>query len=209
MIKYLIAAVFSIAILAILSTSNLVFAGETNTGEPKIGVAGFLDEDGDGFNDLMPDTDGDGVPDALDPDFKNRQSDSVFMRQQMSGANDTSGVHRRDPLGDDPRHPILHDGMGPLGPGEPGQYGPGDSTGHGGMHDGHWRDGHHGGRMRGDDGDSSGMGGDGGHRPIIEPRDGGDDRKSGGSNLKDNISSSTKEAPADINFKIQIKDGSK
>ncbi len=29
----------------------------------------FIDRNGDGFNDLAPDLDGDGVPDALDPDF--------------------------------------------------------------------------------------------------------------------------------------------
>ncbi len=30
----------------------------------------FIDEDGDGFNDLAPDQDGDGIPDRLDPDTK-------------------------------------------------------------------------------------------------------------------------------------------
>jgi hypothetical protein len=30
----------------------------------------FIDRDGDGFNDNSPDSDGDGIPDAADPDFK-------------------------------------------------------------------------------------------------------------------------------------------
>ena len=29
----------------------------------------FVDEDGDGFNDLAPDDDGDGIPNGLDPDY--------------------------------------------------------------------------------------------------------------------------------------------
>jgi hypothetical protein len=33
------------------------------------GVCQFVDEDGDGFNDLAPDADGDGIPNGLDPDY--------------------------------------------------------------------------------------------------------------------------------------------
>ena len=33
------------------------------------GVCQFIDEDGDGFNDLAPDADGDGIPNGLDDDF--------------------------------------------------------------------------------------------------------------------------------------------
>ena len=33
------------------------------------GVCQFIDEDGDGFNDLAPDADGDGIPNGLDPDY--------------------------------------------------------------------------------------------------------------------------------------------
>ncbi len=91
----------------------------------EIGVNGFLDEDGDGFNDLLPDSDGDGVPDALDPDFRGRHGDSLGSRQQgPPPLPDSSGTrHGRGP-GD----------MGPHG--EPGMFGPGDTTGHRGMHDG-------------------------------------------------------------------------
>jgi hypothetical protein len=171
MSKFLLAIIFTMTALVILSIHTPVFAEEANSGEPKIGVSGFLDEDGDGFNDLLPDGDGDGVPDALDPDYRNRQSDSIFVRQQLRSADDSTSVHHHDLPGDDFRHPIIHDGMGPMGPGEPGQYGPGDSTGHGGMHGGHDRDGHHRGGDMGGDPDTSGMGG-GGHRPIIDPHGG-------------------------------------
>ncbi len=33
------------------------------------GICLFIDEDGDGFNDLAPDADGDGIPNGLDPDY--------------------------------------------------------------------------------------------------------------------------------------------
>lgn len=33
------------------------------------GICQFVDEDGDGFNDLAPDHDGDGIPNGLDPDY--------------------------------------------------------------------------------------------------------------------------------------------
>jgi len=32
-------------------------------------VGGFVDENGDGFNDLAPDADGDGIPNGQDPDY--------------------------------------------------------------------------------------------------------------------------------------------
>ena len=33
------------------------------------GICQFVDEDGDGFNDLAPDADGDGIPNGLDEDY--------------------------------------------------------------------------------------------------------------------------------------------
>jgi hypothetical protein len=33
------------------------------------GICQFIDEDGDGFNDLAPDADGDGIPNGLDEDY--------------------------------------------------------------------------------------------------------------------------------------------
>lgn len=32
-------------------------------------VGGFVDDNGDGINDLAPDADGDGIPNGLDPDY--------------------------------------------------------------------------------------------------------------------------------------------
>jgi hypothetical protein len=117
------------------------------------GVGGFLDEDGDGFNDLMLDGDGDGVPDAIDPDFRGHRADSSFMHQHMYDQGDSTGMMHRMTNGDF-MNMEMH--------GEPGMYGPGDSTMHG-MHGddgGHYGGGHMGGGG-GMDPDSGGMMGPG------------------------------------------------
>ena len=152
-----------IFLLFISPTNRPVLAQNGQPAGPGMGVGGFVDEDGDGFNDLLPDSDGDGVPDAIDPDSRNKNTDSLFMHQHMQDRGDSTGMRRhmmgdslhmggmRDPYqhhdGDGhglfPDMPGPYPGMpGPM-PGEPGQYGPGDSTGHGGMHDGHMGDGDH------------------------------------------------------------------
>jgi len=43
------------------------------------GVCQFIDEDGDGFNDLAPDSDGDGIPNGLDEDFVRPEDGSGNM----------------------------------------------------------------------------------------------------------------------------------
>ena len=41
----------------------------------------FVDEDGDGFNDLAPDADGDGIPNGLDPDYVKPEDGSGLMHR--------------------------------------------------------------------------------------------------------------------------------
>ena len=94
------------------------------------GVGGFLDEDGDGFNDLAPDADGDGIPNGLDPDYVRPEDGSgnawkhgdgeaqgegfwFKLRQQFKGAGGNRGGDRS--------------GGGGNG------YGAGDGTGNGGV----------------------------------------------------------------------------
>jgi len=155
-------------------------AQEEKQPDREIGVRGFLDEDGDGFNDLMPDHDGDGVPDALDPDFRGHRPDSAFMHQHRYGDPD-SGQTMRYMMGDRFMYMGQH--------GEPGMFGPGDSTGHGGMcGDSMGWGGHHGGM---DPGDTTGhggmdpdsMGGGGHHHPG--PGKIGDEVKPGDVPIKD------------------------
>ena len=118
----IIAAIFLMVICPTLSPAH---AQEKGVKGAQMSVGGFLDEDGDGFNDLLPDSDGDGVPDALDPNFKGRRADSIFMSRHMH--RDSIGM-MHNMMGNDP----MQSGMGMHG--ESGQYGPGDSTMHGGMH---------------------------------------------------------------------------
>jgi len=131
------------------------------------GVGGFVDEDGDGFNDLLPDTDGDGIPDALDPDSKGHKADSTYMHMQRQEQNQYMWQHMNQDSDN-----MMH--------GEPGMFGPGDSTSHGGMHDGgHMGGGGMGGGMEG----GGGMGPGGGSPPN---EGGGSDQNSdnmGGGNM--------------------------
>ncbi len=138
------------ALLIFFAYAKTAGAQENKEVGRQMGVKGFLDEDGDGFNDLLPDQDGDGVPDALDPDFKGRNADSAYMHQHMYDGPDSGQM--------------MHN-MNGWSHGEPGMYGPGDSTGHGGMCPGDSMGGHHGGMDGGGmNPDTSGMGG-GGHGP--------------------------------------------
>jgi len=112
------------------------------------GVGGFVDEDGDGFNDLLPDHDGDGIPDALDPDFKGHNADSIYLQRQNQEQHQFMWQHMNQDADN-----MMH--------GEPGMFGPGDSTSHGGMHDGGMGGGMGGGGMNG----GGGMGPGGGSPP--------------------------------------------
>lgn len=51
------------------------------------GVCQFIDEDGDGFNDLAPDADGDGIPNGMDEDFVKPEDGSGNQFQR--GQNET------------------------------------------------------------------------------------------------------------------------
>jgi hypothetical protein len=158
-------------LIAVAIPTNSAQAKDKKAPSHEIGVNGFLDEDGDGFNDLLPDSDGDGVPDALDPDFRGHRGDSAGNHQQCPPVLPDSGGPMHD------HHP------GDMGEhGEPGMFGPGDTTGHHGIHDGDGGGGHGGHGPRGglNPDDSTGGGGDGltppdssGHHKdipgIIEP----------------------------------------
>lgn len=54
---------------------------------------GFVDKDGDGYNDNAPDHDGDGIPNGLDPDYtksklKTEQKDLPYVDLNGDGIND-------------------------------------------------------------------------------------------------------------------------
>ena len=75
----------------------------------------FVDEDGDGFNDLAPDADGDGIPNGLDEDY---------VRPEDGSGN----MHKYDQADDSVKDTTdFGTGLG-LGQG----HGPGDGTGNNG-----------------------------------------------------------------------------
>ena len=73
------------------------------------GVCQFIDEDGDGFNDLAPDADGDGIPNGLDEDYEGAQ---LQLKYKWGESEELFG----------------HFGEGEIS-GNTYQYGPGDGTG--------------------------------------------------------------------------------
>jgi len=66
--KQLVTAMMMIAALSVFSIANPVFA-QAGNGQWGNGPGEFIDENGDGFNDLAPDADGDGIPNSLDEDY--------------------------------------------------------------------------------------------------------------------------------------------
>ncbi|MBU0741893.1 hypothetical protein KKG45_14375 [bacterium] len=80
---------------------------------PGDGICNFIDEDGDGYNDLAPDADGDGIPNGVDPDYVS----------PMDGTGNRFGANRNI----DTLSKIL--GVGNMG--GAGRYGVGDGTGDG------------------------------------------------------------------------------
>lgn len=130
----------ALAVLAIAAFGSPVFAQVDPAGGFGYMVGGFLDEDGDGFNDLAPDADGDGIPNGLDPDYApvcDGTGDGLGL-QERSGASNQDGFiyrqgynynHRTGTTGFGPGDGTGNDGEGP---GDGSGFGPGDGTGEGG-----------------------------------------------------------------------------
>ena len=155
-------AIIIIVSLFMLFAVNSTLAQDKAQTKEKSQIQQFVDEDGDGFNDLLPDHDGDGIPNLIDPDFKGHSAESLYMHRYMHGQTIEAERNRF-------RHTYQH--------GEPGQYGPSDSTGHG---QGDGTGDHHGNPGSGNEGEGGGSGGgqgggegNGGHGKIsnISPAD--------------------------------------
>ena len=109
------------ALISLLASSALAQDSDPGTNPPggsgnEHGVCQFIDEDGDGFNDLAPDDDGDGIPNGLDPDYV-RPEEGTGNQYRWGFLFDVFG-HR----------------FGAMAlPGNDGNnmFGPGDETGHG------------------------------------------------------------------------------
>ncbi len=110
-------------LLAILLTALLAVGANAQDSGPDSNngnaVCRFIDEDGDGFNDLAPDADGDGIPNGLDPDYvKPRDGTGLMNRWAHKYSELFSKYFGQDVMS-------AMSGMGAYG------YGPGDGSGTG------------------------------------------------------------------------------
>ncbi len=114
--KQLLTAMMMIAALSAFAIASPVYAQAG--GEWGNGPGEFIDENGDGFNDLAPDADGDGIPNAHDEDYVKPQdgSGAGFGGNGGSGSGPADGTgHKR--------------GSEAGGAGNRGGVGPGGGTG--------------------------------------------------------------------------------
>ena len=108
-----------VVVLTVLLAAGASAQDNGSGGGNGAGLCRFIDEDGDGFNDLAPDADGDGIPNGLDPDYVKPEDGTGLMNRW---------VHRygelfRRYLGDD-----VFAAMSDM---DGNHYGPGDGTGMG------------------------------------------------------------------------------
>lgn len=104
------------------------------------GHMGFVDENGDGYNDNAPDADGDGIPNGMDPDYTgpkmhNGNGSRGFVDADGDGINDNAMDDDGDgiPNGQDPDFVRPQDGSGRMngqGKGK-GRHGNGSGIGSG------------------------------------------------------------------------------
>ncbi len=78
--RHWIILILGVSVL-LLGAGSATAQGPETPDDPAQGVCRFLDEDGDGFNDLAPDADGDGIPNGLDPDYVRPEDGSGHQHQ--------------------------------------------------------------------------------------------------------------------------------
>lgn len=74
--KQLVTGLMMLAAMSVFAIASPLYAqggqnghGHGDFGSGAVGPGEFIDENGDGFNDLAPDADGDGIPNAYDEDY--------------------------------------------------------------------------------------------------------------------------------------------
>ena len=140
--KNLISILSIIVLMAVVFSAN-VFAQDNQT---KVKTKGFVDANQDGYNDLAPDADGDGIPNGRDEDYtgsKVRKNGKGFVDLNGDGINDNAFDSDGDgiPNGKDPDFVKPEDGTGQKNmKGKNNQnksggnkYGPGNGTGNNGV----------------------------------------------------------------------------
>ena len=99
--------------MAVVFSAN-VFAQDNQT---KVKTKGFVDANQDGYNDIAPDADGDGIPNGRDEDYtgsKIRKNGKGFVDLNGDGINDNAFDSDGDgiPNGQDPDFVRPQDGSG-------------------------------------------------------------------------------------------------
>jgi hypothetical protein len=98
--------VSSFMMMTLLVIAVIAFVPNALTAQEKNAEhgAGFVDENGDGFNDNAPDHDGDGIPNGRDEDYVGRGTGKGFVDEDGDGINDNAPDHDGDgiPNGQDP-----------------------------------------------------------------------------------------------------------
>lgn len=126
-------------LLAILLTTLLAVGANAQDFGPGNGegngVCRFVDEDGDGFNDLAPDADGDGIPNGLDPDYVKPEDGTGMINRWVHQYGELFQRYFGEDMaatmnGMDGSHYGPGDGLG-SGLGEGTGFGPGMGTGDG------------------------------------------------------------------------------
>ena len=123
-------------LLAILLTALLAVGANAQDFGPGngdgTGVCRFIDEDGDGFNDLAPDADGDGIPNSLDPDYVKPRDGTGLMNRWAHKYGELFSKY----FGQDAMSAMSGFAYGPgdgsgigTGPGDGTGFGPGTSAG--------------------------------------------------------------------------------
>ena len=86
-------------LISILALATLLVAffsadsfAQSNPNPPANHGKGFVDKNGDGYNDNAPDDDGDGIPNGLDPDYQGaKMQKGKFIDLDGDGINDNAG----------------------------------------------------------------------------------------------------------------------
>ena len=123
----------ALAVLAIAAFGSPVFAQTDGSGGFRYMVGGFLHENGDGFNDLAPDADGDGIPNGVDPDYAPPMDGTGNRLGADTGCDEDGFAYRQGlkwshRLGATGFGPGDGTGNGGEGPGDGSGFGPGDGT---------------------------------------------------------------------------------
>lgn len=85
-----------LALTAFLFLYADMMAQEKKPDPPVKHGKGFVDKNGDGYNDNAPDDDGDGIPNGIDPDYKGPKFQrNKFVDLDGDGINDNAGKGKR------------------------------------------------------------------------------------------------------------------